>query len=68
MGDGAKFGEVLTRVTQVLKWLYFLAPKELQWMMRGMREGVCLVCRYVCLGVKFDGFLTMGRRFFEIPG
>ena len=42
MGDDAKFGEVLTRGTRVLEWLYFLAPKELLGMMRGMGEGYVL--------------------------
>ena len=37
MDDGAKFGEVLSRGTRVLEWLYFLAPKELLGMMRGMQ-------------------------------
>ena len=33
----AKFGEVSSRGTRVLEWLYFLAPKELLGMMRGMQ-------------------------------
>ena len=42
VGDGVKFGEVSMGGTRVLEWLYFLAPKELLGMMRGMGEGYVL--------------------------